>query len=149
MNFNIFSCAVAMLDDDDRDRFGFVFESLIRDAANRIDEIFNRVDNSIGRIILDMVAHGDSVYRDGMIINARLEPIKKAEPVSEHLDVENELSESRQRIAELERENLKLLEGYYALDQKYRKLTDELRKAKSKVKHTTESLAEDGEVPNE
>jgi len=76
-----FKLMVDMLDDDDLDKFGFVFESLIRDAGNQLDEIFKHVNNAIGGIELEIVGHnrsGYSGYRNGMIVGAKLGPCKKA-----------------------------------------------------------------------
>ena len=80
LSFSRFKAMVAMLDDDDYDRFGFVFKSLIRDAENQLDEMFERVHDVIGVIELEIVSVDNRGYRDGMIVDANIEPITKASP---------------------------------------------------------------------
>ena len=74
---------VDILGDDDRNGFGFIFESLIRDATNQLEEIFKHIEDTIGHIELDIVGRNSSIYRIGMIVGARVKPTKEAAEATE------------------------------------------------------------------
>ena len=78
LSLSRFKAMLDMLDDDDYDRFGFVFKSLIRDARNQLDEMFEHVHDAIGVIEIEIVGVNNRGYRVGMIVDANLEPITKA-----------------------------------------------------------------------
>ena len=56
------------------DRFYFLFEAVMRDARNQMDEMFEHVSNNIGIIDLEMVGGNSNIYRNGMVVDARLRP---------------------------------------------------------------------------
>ena len=78
LSLSRFKAMLDMLNEDDHDRFGFVFKSLIRDAEIQFDEMFEHVNDAIGMIELEIVGVNNRGYRVGMIVDANLEPITKA-----------------------------------------------------------------------
>ena len=60
------------------DRFYFLFRALMRDAVNQMDEMFEHVSNNIGIIDIEMVGGNSSIYRNGMVVEARLRPTRDA-----------------------------------------------------------------------
>ena len=60
------------------DRFYFLFEAVMRDAEYQMDEMFEHVSNTIGIIDIEMVGANSTSYRNGMVVDARLRPTKKA-----------------------------------------------------------------------
>ena len=57
------------------DRFYFLFEAVMRDARNQMDEMFEHVDNNIGIIEMETVGGlNTGVYRDGLVVDASIRP---------------------------------------------------------------------------
>jgi len=64
---------VYMLDDTDLDRFGFLFEALIRDAQSTIHEADHFIRQNIGVIKLTTIAHGQLPFRGRTILDAKIQ----------------------------------------------------------------------------
>ena len=65
-------------EDMELDKFYFVFKALVRDTQNQMDEMFEHVSNNIGIIEMETVGGlNTGVYRDGLVVDASVRPIKK------------------------------------------------------------------------
>jgi hypothetical protein len=73
-----FEMLVGMACEKDFDKFSFLFDALMRDTKNQLDEVFEHIRNTIGIINLEMVGGVDnSIYRCGMVLGVSTRPGRK------------------------------------------------------------------------
>lgn len=65
---------VALLDDDDYGRFGFVVEGIIENAEHLYGEIFHFLHSTVGGIQVDVMGRNSVVYRPNRVLGMRIEP---------------------------------------------------------------------------
>ena len=70
---NKIQALVDILSAEDYGDFGFIAEVLLRDMWRQLGEINNLIENHIGDIKFDIVAHGDVVYREGRLLSVSVE----------------------------------------------------------------------------
>ena len=72
-HLDFIQAAIDMLDDDDIDRFGFMFESLLRDFQVSIHEADHFIRQNIGEITVIKIAHDQRPYRHRAVVDAKIE----------------------------------------------------------------------------
>lgn len=69
-----FRTLIELLDDDDRDRFGFLFNVLIDHAESQLHEIFHFLDQSVGKIECTLIMKNWHSYRTDRVVCVTLRP---------------------------------------------------------------------------
>ena len=67
-----FQDLVNFMDDNEYDRFGHLFQTILNDSFYRLHEAFEFIEKTIGIISVCIVARGETCYRNGRVVGTEL-----------------------------------------------------------------------------
>ena len=68
-----FKVMLDILSEEDYQKFGHAFMSMIRDTSATMEEAIHYIEQNIGEIQVSVIGHNQFPYKAGAVINAKLE----------------------------------------------------------------------------